>query len=70
VTLLGQPVLTAVFAAVVLGEAVTTRTALGGALILTGIFLVAGSPRSADRDSLSETGDGSAHGVLDPPAGM
>jgi drug/metabolite transporter (DMT)-like permease len=40
VTLLGQPVLTAVFAAVVLNEVVGARTGIGGALVLTGIFLV------------------------------
>lgn len=69
VTLLGQPVLTAVFAAIVLGEAVTGRTALGGALILTGIFLVAGSPRHTDGHAATSTED-SPQGMLDPAAGM
>lgn len=40
VTLLGQPVLTALFAAVILNEMVGVRTGVGGALVLTGIFLV------------------------------
>jgi drug/metabolite transporter (DMT)-like permease len=61
VTLLAQPVLTATFAALVLGEAVTARTAAGGALILAGIFLVAGPARlRADRRQFD----------IEPEAGM
>ena len=40
VSLLGQPVVTAILGVVILGEALTTNQIIGGALALTGIYLV------------------------------
>jgi drug/metabolite transporter (DMT)-like permease len=40
VSLLGQPVVTAILGVVILGEALTSNQMIGGALVLTGIYLV------------------------------
>lgn len=48
-TLLGQPVLTAMFAALLLGERLNAGELLGGAVVLTGIYLVHFSRSSPDR---------------------
>ena len=40
VSLLGQPVVTAILGVIILGEALTSHQVIGGALALTGIYLV------------------------------
>lgn len=40
VSLLGQPVVTAILGVIILGEALTSNQIIGGALALTGIYLV------------------------------
>ena len=40
VSLLGQPVITAILGVIILGEVLTTNQIIGGALALTGIYLV------------------------------
>lgn len=50
-TLLGQPVATAIFAAVLLGEQFTTWQVIGGVLVLLGVYLVHrsnGQPRTSN----------------------
>ena len=53
-TLLGQPILTAVFAALILGESFTLFHILGGIAVLTGVYLVIRSRRSGSRASRSD----------------